>query len=140
MSTARQQVSWGVFCCAMAVYLATANGHLVGPDQEHFYRMARSVVFDRSFAIEPISEGLLVTPRGIDGRNYAVYAPGLPLALAPLVLLGQLWSEPGWMLRWSYEWFSRGDQDRAARFLVSYFNAPVTAATAALLTLFVTRQ
>jgi hypothetical protein len=122
----------GVFLFTLSVYLLTANGHLQGPDQEYFYRMARALVLDQSFAVEPLGQGATTGARGVDGRFYAQYAPGLPLALAPVVGLGHALAGPIGSLA-SYHSSHWDRADFSARFLVSYFNAPVTAATAALL-------
>src|SRR5919197_3299835 len=131
---AARRVCWGVFLLSLAAYLLTANGHLQIPDAEYFYRMARAVALDHSFAIKPLESGDKVPgARGPDGRFYAQYAPGLPLALAPLVLIGRGLADPVATLVPHYRWGQDGQADLGARFLVSYFNAPLTAATAALL-------
>jgi hypothetical protein len=134
------RLCWGVFLLSLAVYLLTANGHLQGADQEYFYRIAWALARDHSLAIEqwdpsPGAAGA----RGVDGRFYAQYAPGLPLALAPLVLLGHQLTEPIADIRQQYDWGHKDEADLAARFVVSYFNAPVTAATAGLLVLLALR-
>lgn len=129
----------GVALVATAVYLLTANGHLLGQDQEYFYRMARSLALEGSFAVEPqvIGERELAGGRGTDGRFYAQYAPGLPTVLAPLVLAGRALAGPLRGLRAQYQWPYQDDGDLAARVLVSYFNGPVTGATAGLLAVLV---
>src|SRR6266498_2036358 len=129
---------WGVFLLILALYLLSANGHLLGQDHEYFYRMARSLARDGSFAVEPL--GLREAgSRGVDGRFYAQYAPGLPVALAPFVLVAHHLTGPAASLRPKYLWRHQDEADLAARVLVSYFNVPVTAATAALLALLVVR-
>jgi hypothetical protein len=124
----------------MAVYLLSAPGHLEGKDQEFLYRMARAWLLERSFAVEPFGPPDELPGRyGRDGRFYTQYGPGLPLALAPLVGLGRVLVRPVDALRPYSRWPSDGRADQAARFLVSYFNGPVIAATAALLALLVLR-
>src|SRR5216683_5686234 len=90
-SASRLRLSLGVFSVVLAVYLTTANGHLLGQDQEYFYRMAEAVALRGSFAIQPITNAgvELAGARGVDGQFYGQYAPGLPVALAPVVLVGR---------------------------------------------------
>jgi hypothetical protein len=138
--TSARRVCWGVSLLSLAVYLLSANGHLQGPDQEYFYLMARALALNRSFAIEQWQTGPgTAGARGVDGQFYAQYAPGLPLTLAPLVALGHGLAEPIAAVRPRYRWGHQDEADLAARFLVSYVNAPVTAATAGLLALLVVR-
>jgi hypothetical protein len=131
----------GIFLLTLAIYLLTASGHLLGQDQEYFYRMARSLALEQSFAIEPlVFQGReLAGGRGNDGRFYPQYAPGLSVALAPLALLGRGLAGPMEALRQRYEWGADDLADLGARFLVSYFNAPISAATAALLSVLAVR-
>src|SRR5438105_7267948 len=84
------KIAFGLVLVVSAIYLLTANGHLLGQDQELHYRMARSIAREHTFAIEPLVFGNieLAGARGRDGRFYAQYAPGLPIALAPLISLG----------------------------------------------------
>jgi hypothetical protein len=128
----------GVFLLTLAVYLMTASGHLQGPDQEYYYRMARAVTVERSFAVEPLPD-VGGGGYGVDGRFYAQYAPGLPLALVPLVVIGQGLAGPLEGLSSQYPWGHQDTADLGARFMVSYFNGPITAATSGLLALLVLR-
>src|SRR5438874_1172870 len=93
------RLCWGVFLVLSAVYLLTANGHVLGQDQEYYYRMSRALVLERSFAIEPLGASNEAGSLGADGRFYAQYPPALPLALAPLVALGRLLEDPAADLR-----------------------------------------
>jgi hypothetical protein len=124
-----------------AVYLLSASGHLRGQDQEYFYRMARSIAREHTFAIEPLvlNNKELAGARGRDGKFYAQYAPGLPLMLAPIVLLGDSMSALLSPLKVLYPWPHQGEGDIAPRVLVSYFNIFVSPITAGLLTLMVIR-
>ena len=129
----------GLVLVVQAVYLLSASGHLRGQDQEYFYRMARSIAREHTFAIEPLvlNNKELAGARGRDGKFYAQYAPGLPLMLAPIVLLGDSMSALLSPLKAAYQWPHQGDEDIAPRVLISYFNIPVSAITAGLLTLLV---
>jgi hypothetical protein len=135
------RVALGLVLFVQALYLLSASGHLRGQDQEYFYRMACSIAREHTFAIEPLvlNNRELAGARGRDGKFYAQYAPGLPLLLAPIVLLGDKISEHLPRLKANYQWPHQDDQDIAPRILISYFNIPVTAVTAGLLTLLVTR-
>src|SRR6266516_5992405 len=103
--------------------------------------MARSLVLEHSFAVEPlVFEGQeLQGARGVDGQFYAQFGPGMAVALAPFVLVGRQLTGPLAALGPQYMWPSQDAADLAGRVLASYFNAPVTAATAALLALLVVR-
>jgi hypothetical protein len=70
---------------------------------------------------------------GVDGRFYTQYAPGLPVALAPVVMLGRNMAGVVAFGRSEYQLTEEEAADWSARFLVSYFNVPITAASAALL-------
>src|ERR1700686_1614950 len=84
------RVAVGLALFVQAVYLLSANGHLQSQDQEYFYRMARSMAREHTFAIEPLvfQYKERAGARGRDGLFYAQYALGLPMALVPLVLVG----------------------------------------------------
>ncbi|MBA2446738.1 MAG: hypothetical protein H0V51_01795 [Chloroflexi bacterium] len=130
---------WGVFLLSLAGLLLTANGHHTGQDQEYNFRTARALLLERSFAIEPLNAANEAGMVGPDGRFYAHYAPGLPLLMAPVILVGRGLEGVTEGIRSRYIWDARDEADKASRFLVSYLNAPVTAATAALLALLVLR-
>jgi hypothetical protein len=131
----------GVIFLALAFYIFSASGHLTGQDQEYFYRTARAIARDHTFAIEPITlrDIELAGTRGREGKFYAQYAPGLPVALAPLVRLADKLQPPVANILPSYRWPFHNAADIAPRMFVSYFNIPITALTAGLLTLLVIR-
>jgi len=131
----------GVTLVTLAFYLFSASGHLTGQDQEYFYRTARAIAREHAFAIEPIKLGdvELAGTRGRDGKFYSQYAPGLPVALAPLVCLADKLHLPVANILPSYHWPFDNPGDIAPRMFVSYFNIPITAMTAGLLTLLVMR-
>jgi hypothetical protein len=126
----------GVGLTVLAIYLLTASGHVTGQDQEYFYRTARSLARDGSFAIEPIklNDVELAGARGRDGRFYSQYAPGLSVAMAPLVCLADKLRPPIAQVLPHYRWPFDNVGDIAPRMFTSYFNIPVSALTAALLT------
>src|SRR5437762_7597540 len=65
---ATRRLCWGIFLVLQAIYLLTANGHLLGQDQEYYYRTARALVLERSFAIEPLGDPVESGGWGVDGR------------------------------------------------------------------------
>ena len=109
------RVALGLVLFVQALYLLSASGHLRGQDQEYFYRMARSLAREHTFAIEPLvlNNNELAGARGPDGKFYAQYAPGLPLLLAPIVLLGDTINEHLPRLKANYQWPHQDDQDIA---------------------------
>src|SRR5438067_5673181 len=135
------RIAVGLTLFVQAVYLLSANGHLHGQDQECFYRMARSIARERTFAIEPLvfQNRELGGARGRDNLFYAQYAPGLPIALAPLVLVGDRMREVMSGFAADYVWLQEGKADIAPRVLVSYFDVLVSPITAGLLFLLVIR-
>jgi len=135
------RVAVGLVLSVQALYLLSANGHLQAQDQEYYYRMARSLAREHTFAIEPLvfQNKELAGGRGRDGRFYGQYAPGLPMALVPLVLLGDKMRESLSGFAANYLWLHEGEEDIAPRVLVSYFNILVSPITAGLLFLLVTR-
>ena len=135
------RIALGLALVVAAIYLLTANGHLLGQDQEFYYRMARSLAHERTFAIEPlVFRGTEIGgARGRDGRFYAQYAPGLPVLLAPIVRVGDSLRERLSIFASYYPWIHEGDGDVPQRVLVSYFNLPLSALTAGLLALLVIR-
>ena len=131
----------GVALIALAFYLFSASGHLIGQDQEYFYRTARAIAREHSFAIQPIvlDDVELAGTRGRDGRFYSQYAPGLSVAIAPLIWLADEFHPLISNILPNYHWPFDNPGDIAPRMFVSYFNVPVTALTAGLLTLLVIR-
>src|SRR5260370_12545190 len=137
MSKPTVKIAFGLVLLGSGLSLLTANGHLLGQDQEYYYRIARSIAHQHTFAVEPLVFGKteLAGARGRNGRFYAQYAPGLPTVLAPLILLGDRIGESMSGLAANYPWIheDKDKDDIAARVLISYFNIPVTAVTAGLL-------
>ncbi len=101
--------------------------------------MAQSIARNRSFAIEPLGFQNDAGQVGVEGRFYAQYAPGLPVALVPLVLIGQSLARPAEALARFYPYQIPNPSELGPRVAVSYFNAPIEAATAALLAVLVLR-
>lgn len=103
--------------------------------------MARSLAREHTFAIEPLifNNTELAGRRGRDGRFYAEYAPGLPLALSPLVILGNAMRSSAAKFASRYLWLHEGDDDVLPRIFVSYFDIFIVALTAGLLMLLATR-
>jgi hypothetical protein len=48
------RVAGGLFLFVQAVYLLAATCHVRGQDQEYYYRIARSIAREHTFAIEPL--------------------------------------------------------------------------------------
>jgi hypothetical protein len=130
----------GLFLLSVAIYIFTASGHLSGQDQEYYFRMAQAVTTDHSFAIEsPFPTADDVTAQGGVRKVYAQYPPGLPLVLTPLIVLGRALDAPVGLLQSRYNWLANGPIDLSERFVASYANVPITAATVALLALLILR-
>ena len=135
------KIALGLTLVVAGIYFLTASGHLGGQDQEYYYRMARSLAREHTFAIEPLifNNTELAGRRGRDGRFYAEYAPGLPVALSPLVTLGDAMRTFAPKFASRYLWLHEGDDDVLPRIFVSYFDILIVALTAGLLVLFATR-
>jgi hypothetical protein len=133
------RVAVGLFLFVQAVYLLAATCHVRGQDQEYYYRIARSIAREHTFAIEPLvfQNKELAGARGRDGLFYAQYAPGLPIALVPLVLAGDRMKELMSGFAANYFWFHKSEGDIGPRVVASYFNILISAITVGLLTLLV---
>src|SRR5947208_14591510 len=83
-----ERLCWGVFLVLSAVYLLTANGHVLGQDQEYYYRTARALVLERSFAIEPLGDPVESGGWGGDGAVFSQKSPALAVGPAAPVGLG----------------------------------------------------
>ncbi|MCX7012687.1 MAG: hypothetical protein NTW86_09035, partial [Candidatus Sumerlaeota bacterium] len=129
----------GVFLCVLAACVVVTSGHLHAPDDEVLFRLAQSIARHGSLAVEPITQGF-GTMKGRDGREYAQYGVGQALLAAPLVWAGdglaQLLGPRARRLVLAPDTarLTGGDpREISERFCVSFFNAFVTAALAAML-------
>jgi hypothetical protein len=131
----------GLTLLVAGVYLFTASGHLDGQDQEYYFRMARAIAHERTFAIEPLvfQNTEIAGRRGRDGQFYAEYAPALPMAIAPLIAFADLFQSSGANLESNYHWLRDKEHDVLERIFASYFNIAIVAATAGALVLLVMR-
>ncbi len=141
----------GVFLFFLAMYVATAGGHLYSPDEEVMFRTTESLATRGRLAIDPIPGpgGTFASARGTDGLEYAQYGIANSLFAVPLHWAGSLACR-----------FVSDDAARRAldfrttlyapegpgrghallrRFAVSFFGSLVAAATCALLYFFVRR-
>jgi len=109
------------------------------PEPEYYYRISRFLAREHTFAIEPLvfQNKELADSRGRDGLFYAQYAPGLPIALVPLVLAGDRMKELMSGFAANYFWFYKSEGDIGPRVVASYFNILISAITVGLLTLLV---
>jgi len=103
--------------------------------------MARSLAREGTFSIEPLvyKNTEIAGARGRDGHFYPQYAPGLPVALSPLVMLANSVPRANSNFAPHYAWLHQSDSDVIARIFVSYFDVPVTALSVGLLVLFLMR-
>ncbi|HEY8601428.1 MAG TPA: phospholipid carrier-dependent glycosyltransferase [Thermomicrobiales bacterium] len=116
--------TWAIFLTFLGFYLLTASGHLYAVDEETLYRITESVVERRTLALPKDAWGVVLSEQvRADGRNYAQYEPGQPLAAIPFYLDGRAVAPL----------FPPGAEAYIIRFFVSLFSAFVTAATVALL-------
>ncbi|MCX7017442.1 MAG: hypothetical protein NTY46_00300 [Candidatus Sumerlaeota bacterium] len=82
-----------VFFSFLALYLATAGGHLYSPDEEIMFRVTESLAVRGSLAIEPITDaggGTFATRRGRNGGEYAQYGILNSLLAVPLYYAGEM--------------------------------------------------
>src|SRR5436853_3569693 len=121
------------------LYLTTASDHLDGQDQEYYFRMARALAHERTFAIEPLvfQNTEIAGRRGRGDQFYAEYAPGLSVAMVPLIALADVFPNVAYQVQSAYRWMRDRENDVAERIFVSYFDAAVIAATAGVLLLLV---
>ena len=101
--------------------------------------MARAMAREKSFAIQPlVFQGTeLAGRRGRDGNFYGQYAPGLPVAMAPLIVLADLAQSSAAAFESNYHWQRDRSDDVLERIFVSYFDIACVAVTAGLLSLLV---
>jgi hypothetical protein len=138
-----------LFLFALSVCLLITGGHLYTPDGEVLFRSARSYSQFQAGAIEPLGgmqthvdkqgreerklETGFASRAGLDGRQYAQYEPGQPVLAVPFVWAGEIFSRilpeeaQGALDIRSIQYHSRSLEDYAVRFIVSLFNAFVTA-------------
>jgi hypothetical protein len=137
-----------LFLLLALLYLLTFGGHIDSPDGEILFRTAEALATRGSWAIEPMAGFATQAGRRKDGREYAQYGVGQPLAAVPFYWLGRalrpLASDRDWValrsrLRTSFPPLSireagsgeAGDrrlaEATAARLGVSLFNLVTTA-------------
>lgn len=119
----RRRDALAVFSCLLAVYLLTASGHLYSPDEEAMYYVVRSIATRADVAVE--GDDLVPMPlrEGRNGRMFSPYGILPSLAALPFFGAGALLATGASIEVYEY----------LTRFSVSLLNAPVTAATGALL-------
>lgn len=112
-----------IFCLFTAFYLLTMSGHMYVSDEETMYLVTRQIMLEGDVALE-VERGAPVATlrRGPDGRRYAPYGIVPSLLALPFFWLGAQAAAPGTL---AFEY--------TTRLAVSAVNAPVTAATVALL-------
>ncbi|HUT23505.1 MAG TPA: hypothetical protein VM492_04095 [Sumerlaeia bacterium] len=71
------------------LYLLTFGGHIYSPDGEILFRTAEALATRGSLAIEPMAGFATQPGRREDGREYAQYGVGQPLAATPFYWLGR---------------------------------------------------
>jgi hypothetical protein len=118
-----RRAPFAAFLFLLALYLLTASGHLYSPDEEAMYYVTRGLATRGDIAIE--GDDLVPMPlrEGRDGRMVSPYGILPSLAALPFFALGALLA--GGASVEVYEYLTR--------FTVSLLNAPVTAATGAVL-------
>jgi hypothetical protein len=123
-----------IFMITLTGYILTAGGHLYSPDEEILFRVTESIATLKGPAIEPIDSTGFGTmpgkPQRTDGREYAQYGIGQPLAAVPFYWLGQRLGSTGSDESWQklYGWRSRLQAwEIAPRWTCSWFNILVGA-------------
>lgn len=111
-----------IFLALTGFYLLTLSGHTYSADEETMYLVTRGIATAGDVAITDREAQIAALRPGGDGRGYSPYGILPSLAALPLFALGALAAPLG-----------PAAFDYATRFAVTALNAPVTAATAALL-------
>jgi len=142
---------------SLALFALANYGGLRSPDSEILYQVAESLAVRGSFAVPERLEGWeeFGLAEGRDGQLYAAYGPLQALAAVPWVRLALLLEDSRWFDRLDYvppshyvgqglREFGLGQrpadlQPHARRFVVSFFNVPVSAAGVAVLVLMLLR-
>ena len=144
-----RRLAWPLFLALTAFYLLGTGGTINTPDGVLMFRVTRSLVEDRSWAIPGLAGspgwgGLTVPDPGTGGsRFYAKYGPGLPLFAAPAYLTGVALAplarpgeeglfdvQSGKRSSW-YDVSSSNFDEAFHAFAVSWTNSAVVAATVA---------
>ncbi len=111
-----------IFLFLCGFYLLTMSGHTYSPDEETMLAVTRGLIERRDVAVVVEDGAPIAALRpGRDGGRYSPYGVLPSLLAVPLHLLGSLVAPAG------------PPADYATRFAVTALNAPLTAATAALL-------
>jgi len=144
-----RRLAWPLFLALAAFYLLGTGGTINTPDGVLMFRVTRSLVEDRTWAIATLAEapgwGGLNVPDAATGetRFYAKYGPGLPLCavpaylaggvLAPLALAGEkgLLDVPAGKRRSWYDVSPSNFEEAFRAFAVSWTNSAVMAVTVA---------
>ncbi|MFQ3631926.1 hypothetical protein [Roseiflexus sp.] len=125
--TASYRAPLAAFLLLLALYLLTASGHLYSPDEEAMYYVTRALATRADVAIEDGDLVPMPLREGRDGRRVSPYGILPSLAALPFFAAGALLSSGAPVEVYEY----------LTRFGVSLLNAVVTAATGAILFLFV---
>lgn len=134
-----------LFVSALVVFGAANYGGMRSPDSEIVYRVGESIAAGRGFVVErdlQLWRGFGVSP-GRGGRQYAIFGPLQSVAAAPLIAGASLINDTRWYddADWLPVSFYSGRglvdylrlnvpenrEPHARRFLVSFFNALVSA-------------
>jgi len=122
------RLAFALFCVLTGWFWLTASAHTYIADGETMFAVTESLAERGTFALTfPPGD---TTPRtlteGVDGRQYAITGPLQSILALPFYGVG----------RWVSSYFHPAFKGYLTRFFVLLFNAPVHAATAALLCLF----
>ncbi len=126
----RRVLAFAGFC--FLIYFLSGTGVITHVDGVVNYALARRMVDQATFSLDPDDPTLATNPEkviGPDGATYAHFNPGLPLLIAPLYEIGKVLRPV----------LPRVAEYTAADFFVSTTNAFVTAA-AVLLVVLLTRE
>lgn len=121
---AARRLPLALFLLLTGFYLLTMSGHTYSSDAETMYAVTRGIATHSDVAVAAPDDAPVSALRyGPDGRSYSPYGILPSLLALPLFAVGALVAPPDAV-----------GFDYATRFAVTALNAPVTAATAALLT------
>lgn len=129
-----------LFVLFLTLYMLTMGGHIYSPDEELIFRTTRAIVENRSLSIEPLLG--FGTRTGANGKEYAQYGIGQPLAAVPLYVIGKVSlsiSEGNFLISLftdTVQYHPKTCADYVVRLFISLFNQIITAFTVVLVGVF----
>lgn len=147
----------GLFVLSLLVYTIFSYGGIRSPDGELLYRTAEALAKQGTFAINDLESWPdFAVATGTDGEKYAIYGPLQPIITAPLVPVGEWFTETNWWKHFKMPPISHyvddgltdvlsgrrpvQEHNHAVRAFVAYFNALIGALCVVVFSLVLRRQ